>query len=471
MAGIGFSLEKLGRQGGYSGLLQRYGAAGLISCGPWLLSVFSMLLIGSLCRGLTGDPSTIERFQVCVTWSFALSLILSGPLQLQLTRFIADRVYANRRGEIVPNLLSALALMSALAAAVAAAVSPMFGEEPLSFRLLASIAFIALCDVWLMVGVMTGLRRHMAVLGVFGAGYCVTVAAALWLSRFGLSGLIGGFALGQVVLLVLGLRAIDSELEPSGAVAWDFIKPRELRLDLLAIGLLYNLSIWVDKALFWFDPDTSRQVIGPLRGSDVYDLPIFLAYLTIVPGMAVFLVRVETDFAARHAAYYAAVRDGAPLLTIESLCERMTDAARRAITDLLQVQGLTVLACIGLGPWLLGLFGISELHLPLFYVDTLGVGMQVMLLTATSVLFYLDRRREVVIITGLLFTINWVATWVSRELGPMFYGYGFGLAMTVTSMAAILMLDRILRHLVRDTFMLQPLVQRGGARRSAEAVN
>jgi uncharacterized membrane protein len=52
----------------------------------------------------------------------------------------------------------------------------------------------------------------------------------------------------------------------------------------------------------------------------------------------------------------------------------------------------------------------------------------------------------------------------------MFYGYGFGLAMTVTSMAAILMLDRILRHLVRDTFMLQPVVQ-NGARRNAEAAS
>jgi uncharacterized membrane protein len=467
MAGIGFSLDKLGRQGGYSGLLQKYGAAGVISCGPWLLSVFSMLLIGALGRGLTADASTIERFQVCVTWSFALSLILSGPLQLQLTRFIADRVYARRTDEIVPNLLSALALMSSIAGAVAALASPWFGEEPLGFRLLAAISFITLCNVWLMVGVLTGLRRHLAVLGVFGAGYAVTVAAALLLSRFGLIGLIGGFALGQAVLLILGLRLIDSELESGTSISWDFIKPRELRLDLLAIGLLYNLSIWVDKALFWFDPDTSRRV----RGSDVYDLPIFLAYLTIVPGMAVFLVRVETDFAARHAAFYAAVRDGAPLLVIEGLCERMTDAARRAISDLVQVQGLTVLACIGLGPWLLGLFGISELHLPLFYVDTLGVGMQVMLLTATSVLFYLDRRREVAIVTGLLFVINWVATWVSRELGPMFYGYGFGLAMTVTSIAAIVMLDRILRHLVRDTFMLQPVVQSRGPNPSAEAAS
>ena len=31
MAGVSFSLDTLGRRGGYTGLLQKYGAAGLIS--------------------------------------------------------------------------------------------------------------------------------------------------------------------------------------------------------------------------------------------------------------------------------------------------------------------------------------------------------------------------------------------------------------------------------------------------------
>jgi uncharacterized membrane protein len=463
MAGVGFSLNTLGRRGGYTGLLSKYGVAGLVSCGPWLLSVFSMLLIGTMARRLVLDARSVERFQVSVTWLFASSLILSGPLQLSLTRFIADRVYAKRDKEIAPNLFGALVLMSSISCVLAAATAPLFVGEPLGFRLLLGVAFVTLSNVWLMVGVLTGLRRHLSVLAVFAIGYLVTIAAALAFAPYGELGLIGGFALGQGALLIAGLRAISRELESSAPVAWEFMRPRELRFDLLAIGLFYNLSIWIDKALFWFDEDTSRAVVGPLRGSDVYDLPIFLAYLTIVPGMAVFLVRVEADFAAHHAAYYAAVRDGAPLLSIEAACERMTEAARRAITDLLQVQGLAVLAFIGLGPYLLRLFGISALHLPLFYVDTLGVGMQVMLLTATSILFYLDRRREVAIVTALLFGINSVATWVSRELGPMFYGYGFGLAMMVTSVTAILILDRILRHLVRDTFMLQPVIQSSGA--------
>ena len=65
---------------------------------------------------------------------------------------------------------------------------------------------------------------------------------------------------------------------------------------LVAVGLLYNLGIWADKFMFWFFPPTSQPIIGALRASLIYDLPVFLSYLSIIPGMAVFLVRIETDF-------------------------------------------------------------------------------------------------------------------------------------------------------------------------------
>ena len=78
----------------------------------------------------------------------------------------------------------------------------------------------------------------------------------------------------------------------------------------MAVGLLYNLAIWIDKIVFWFAADTGMNVIGPLRASVIYDMPVFLAYLSIIPGMAVFLVRFETDFVEWYDKFYNAVREG-----------------------------------------------------------------------------------------------------------------------------------------------------------------
>lgn len=62
-------------------------------------------------------------------------------------------------------------------------------------------------------------------------------------------------------------------------------------------------------------------MIGPLRTSILYDLPILFAYLSIIPGMAVFPVRIEADFAERYERAYEAIRGGETLQHIGLLKE------------------------------------------------------------------------------------------------------------------------------------------------------
>ena len=70
------------------------------------------------------------------------------------------------------------------------------------------------------------------------------------LSRFGAAGLLGAFLAGQAALLVCGLRAITSELGFDRPIEWACLQRRELRVDLLLVGLFYNLGIWADKLVF-----------------------------------------------------------------------------------------------------------------------------------------------------------------------------------------------------------------------------
>jgi len=457
VAGVGFSLRALAGRPGYAGMLHLYGAAALVSSGPWLLSVTALLLIGLLGRELAADPAGVERFQVSVTWLLAASLVVSGPLQLQLTRFVADQVYLRRPERITGNLFGTMLVMSVIAACLAGLLAPWFSAEPLLFQVLLGIAFVTLCNVWIITCVLTGLRRHAPVLGSFAVGYLVMLVLSPGLSRFGAAGLLGAFVAGQAALLVCGLRAITSELGFDRPIEWACLQRRELRVDLLLVGLFYNLGIWADKLVFWLNPATSRPVTGFFRASDVYDLPIFLAYLTIVPGMAVFLVRVETDFAERNAAFYEAIRRGAPLARIEPLFDAMVDAVRTALFDIGRTQLASLLLCLWAGPALLAVFGLSRLHFPLFIVDVVGVLLQVLLLSLISVFFYLDRCRLVAKLTCFFLCTNALATWLSLELGPRYYGWGFVVAAALTGALALVVLNHTLRFLVRDTFMLQPV--------------
>lgn len=458
MAGVGFSLKALRDDDSYSGLIRLYGAAGIISSGPWLLSILTLLFIGLIGQRLVPDPEALQRFQVSVTWLFAASLLWTGPLQLMFTRFIADRDYLGEHDETLPNLFGALTVVGAGTFALALPFVAQFEDSSWLFKWMLASAFVVLSQTWMAIIVLTGLRAHLQVFGCFALGYGVTFLACMSLARYGETGLLMGFVCGQSSLLFSALAVLAKKMPAKTTVAFRFLERRSFYLELGVVGLLYNLGVWVDKALFWLSPGTGHKVLGPLYASEVYDLPIFLAYLTIVPGMAVFLVRVETDFAQSHHAFYAAVRNGAPLLRLEALCAEMTDSARRAVVDIVKVQGITLVICATIGPWLLSLAGISELHLPLFYIDAAGVALQVILLAVTSMFFYLDRRRAVSLLTLLLFVSNGAFTWFTQQLGPEFYGYGFAIAMALTCLAGLISLSRTFQHLVRDTFMRQPVV-------------
>lgn len=452
MAGIGFQLKRLLEPRTFLSALQAYGFAGLIAAGPWVLSVAATTLVGLLAGG-SREPQVVQ-FLVAVTWLMAASLIFTGPLQLLFSRFAADRAWEKRAGEIAPNLLGAL-LCTTVAAALAAgaALALLFGAQGLRCKVLLFVSFVVLCDLWLLVVVLSGLKRYAAVLLTFCGGYGLTIACALGLRRFGLDGLLASFALGQSALLFPLLGLALREYPPRRMLAFDFI--RQGRRELALCGLVWNVAIWADKLVFWLSPQTGEAALGPLRSSLVYDLPIFLAYLSVIPGSAAFLLRVETDFAQDHHAFYEAIRTGASLQRIEELRDGMTLQLRSALYDLLRIQLAAGLLFRAAGPWLLPALGVSPLYLPLFGVDLVGAGLQVLLLGVLNALFYFDRRSAALAVCALFAVANGGLSLATVLLGPQLYGFGAAVAAGLSIALGLGLLSRTLGKLEYETYMLQ----------------
>ncbi len=81
-------------------MLEAYGLAGLISSGPWVISILALLAIGMISIGIVFPTYVIVQFLVIVTYLMAGSLIISGLFQLLLTRFISDLLLAARSTEL-----------------------------------------------------------------------------------------------------------------------------------------------------------------------------------------------------------------------------------------------------------------------------------------------------------------------------------------------------------------------------------
>jgi len=455
MAGIGFELRKLLRKDSFLGLIQAYGYAGIISSGPWVLSILGVMVIGIVSAGLKTQAEVVIAFLISITYLMASSIIVGGWLQLMLTRYVSDLIFAEKLDEILPNLLGALVVTTLTSLCVSIICWPFFLSESLAYRLLMLSSLVVLSNIWVLVVMLSGLRSYHKVLGVFIVGYSLTIIFSLWLRPYGLVGLLGGFLLGQSIMMYIMLGFMVHEYEPRCLISFDFLNKEKVFYSLAAISIIYNLGVWADKFVFWFNPITSEAIIGPLRSSIIYDPPIFLAYLTIIPGMAVFLLRMEADFVDKHEAFYSAIRDGGTLSTIRRLKKEMISTIRMSFLEIFKVQALTVLIVIYTATDLLAAFNISNNYRLLFSIDVAAVGVQVVLLGIFNVLFYLDKRYIILGLCLFFALANVGLSWVSQYLGPSYYGYGFAIAIVCTTLIGFVVLDRKLMRLEYETFMLQ----------------
>lgn len=454
MAGIGFELRKILSRDSYTATLHAYVYAGLISSGPWVLSILSVMLVGVISLGLVVPEVLIRQFLITVTYLMATSLILTGGLQLFFTRFVSDRLFERKYEQILPNLVGVLLLVTLGSGALGILLLITLFDQPLIYRLLTLANFVVLCNLWLVIIFLSGMKAYNRILLVMLVGYGLMVGSAFYLRHMGMEGLLLALLLGHSTLLFLFLYDILREYRAEKLVAFDFLDRRQVFVSLLLTGLCYNLGIWIDKFIFWFNPDTSSQVIGPMRASILYDLPIFLAYLAIIPGMAVFLVRIETDFAEWYDRLFRAVRDGETLQHIGSLKAEMTFSIRQGLLEICKVQGLTVVLLFLFGPRLLEWLGMSSYYLPLFYIDLIGVSIQVVFMAILNVFFYLDKRAIVLELCLLFVALNAILTLLSLHLGPSFFGYGFTLSLLVCVLLGLARLSTALDDLEYETFML-----------------
>ena len=456
MAGIGFELRKILNRDSYFALVRAYAYAGLISSGPWVLSILGLVAIGLLSVNIAVPNLLISQFQVSVTYLIMASLILTGVLQLSFTRWVSDQLFGHRSDTIVPNFAGVLLVTNLVAGSLSLVlVFASFSGESVIYRALLVAGFVTMSDVWLATIFMSGLKFYKTIVFLFAGGYGVSVVLAVLLRGQGLEGLLAGYIVGQFLMLMGMVFIILRSFPAERLIAFDCFRPGAMYPTLMAVGLLFNFAIWADKIVFWLAADTGHPVIGPLRASVIYDMPVFLAYLGIIPGMAVFLVRFETDFVEWYDRFYNAVREGGSLEEIARMRDEMVFAIRQGLFDIIKIQTLAVLVLVVFAPTLFDKLNISPLYLPLFYVDAVAASLQVALLAVMNVFFYLDKRREVLATVALLAVLNVLLSIVSLRLGVVFYGYGFALAMLVTLVFSLRVLERKLGRLEYETFMLQ----------------
>jgi len=457
MAGIGFRLQRLLEEGSYSSTFRAYLYAAAIGSGPLVLSVASLALLGAAIRPFGGTAN--DLFFAAVTATYSASMILASAVQVVTVRKSADADYIGQRQAVWPVLERGLGVVVP-AHLIAGCAFYFWGiEAPPLFRAGGVFLSVMVGAMWLLAGLLSGLKNYRAVAASFAAGYVASFAGGWAGFRLaGEGGLMAGFALGHAVLVIALLACIRREL-PGGRVDPLLAEGSLEGYRLLAIGgMVYSAGIWADKYLFWYLGEGRLHVNGVLYAMPLHDQAVYLGFLSIIPGMAVFLLRFETEFATHYAEFFRRVTGRAPLAAIEESRAAMVGAVWGEILQIVKYQGGFTLVLILTADRVMPVLGLGALQTGVFQIILVGSFLLVVFLSFLTVLYYLDEQLSALVACVVFAATNAGVTALTIFSGAQWFGLGYVAACAAGLAVASKFADDHLRTLTWETFCRQPLV-------------
>lgn len=452
MAGIGFVLRKLSRQDNLIGIFRAYLYSALISTGPWLFTILTLGAISILSARVT-TFSEIHIFRQVIIYNFSFSLVFSSPIFMVVTRFLADSIYSKDVSGTPGLMLGSLLFTWAVETPIVCWFYLIHANLEPGAALNGITNFYLISAVWVLITFVTAVKNYRSVITAFTIGLLFSLLGSIFLAvNFGAAGILFGFNFGLAVLLGLLIARIFAEYPYSFKEPFRFLKYFKKYWKVALSGFVYNVAAWVDKWIMWFAPEGERTEANFLLYTN-YDSAIFLAYLTVIPAMALFMLTVETDFYEKYLQFYSALQKNATLRQIITNHKAMIDSIVKSSRSVLILQGVICVLIILISPEIFRIMEINYLQLGIFRFGVLGSLFQALTLFLSIFFSYFDNQTANLKIQGLFLITNALFTIITLQLGFRYYGYGYFMATLVTFLYATVALITYVKDLVYHTFI------------------
>ncbi|MSP49205.1 MAG: hypothetical protein EXQ95_07745 [Alphaproteobacteria bacterium] len=434
MAGIGFELRKLARRDDLMGVVASFAHASIVSTGPWIMTILALASIDII--GLRWlDEEEMKVFRIVVIYNFGFSLVTAGPLMMIATRYLADRIYEKKVKE-TPGMLVGGFIVLLIQIPVVGWFYGVYAALDPAVRVAAFANYFVISFVWYVGVFLSALRDFRSITIGFAVGMSSAFGLAVLLGKYwGAAGMLTGFSLGLALLLSLEVARVFVEFPYGFIRPFAFLAAARKYWELTLGALFYNLAVWVDKWVMWTLPDRD-EIAAVMVSYPLYDSTMFLAYLTVVPAIAVFVLSVETDFFERYQNFYKDVSGHATWRKLSEDHQEIMASLTRGLRNVAIFQGCITAFVVLSAPTILSLIGVNLIGLGMFRLGVTGSFFHVLMAFVSVVLAYFDLRRKLLFVYFLLFATNLGFSLVSVRMGFAYYGYGFFLSALVTLVVA-----------------------------------
>lgn len=451
MAGIGFILRRLAKKDSLSGMAYAYFHGILASSAPWIATVIALGTIYLLTKTLHLSGGQ-EVFRAIVLYNFCFSLVFSATLTVIATRYIADHIYQRDLSSVPAMFFKVLLLNAILVLPIVVWFYGFYTDLTLINRILAVINFYLCLFIWLSTVFISTLKTYKGVSFSFIGGMAIGVFFAfLFANSYGSTGMLIGFNFGLLIVVASLIALLLVEYPKCYIPPKNFFSFFKKHIRLALSGTFYTLAIWVDKWILWTAPEAERLPSGFWVYTN-YDNAMFIAYLTVIPSLAMFLISQETAFYERYIKYYKDILNNANYSKIRENQEKLMGSIHYHGRNLMIMQFGIAAIVILFAPKIFALFSINYIQLSIFRFGVIGASFQILSLFLIITNSYFENRK-VLDISLLFFISNVLFTLITLKLGFPYYGIGYCLSCILTFVYSAILLEEFVRMLPYHTFI------------------
>lgn len=447
MAGIGFELRKVIARKTMGSFLQAAVSGIMIVAGPWLMTIVTITLLNQFMgSNLTENP---DIFISTIIYSYAASLFIFGGSHYIFTRVIADYIYLKKEKEAAMFLVYfsiAVIFLSALIGIIGTALIKPGLQYSSMYIISAVILFVLINLMWILMIFISLLKWFIKILLIYAAGMGISLLSIYLLGKkYNISGALLGLTIGHAFIVTSLFILAFIAYKPAPTKFWKpflfYLKKYKL---LFLTGLFYYFSLWIDKFIYWI-------ILGqPVNGSYYllfphYDIAVYFANLTIIPGMVYFVAQAETTFYIYLRKFLISLQRSR-YVEIQKRKYKLMSIAKSEIANQTFLQATITISLILTA----GLFiQYIAKGMPVFIFQTALVGafFHLLFLTFMNFLFYLEMYGKSLISTLIFLTGNIAATLISiTVLKGEGAGIGYALSAAAGSIYAGSVLFKAIRH-------------------------
>ncbi len=451
MAGIGFQLRKIIGKGGIGGTVGALVSGIFIVAGPWLISVLSMVILQAAFTRSTF--AEVPIFQSTIVYCYAFSLSLFAGIHHHFTRIVADLAWEQKYGESTTWMLRFVGLVVLVSFVIAVPVAILIPlniqGDMLFYRISLVVLFIAINIAWIVMLFISLLRDYRVISLVFGTGMAISIAGTLILSDLrGAGGAVFGYAIGILMIdaafIAIAVTGYPPRRPADGWSAFGLYARKYSAL--IVSGFFFYAGQWLDKFYFWVVRGTVVQG-SILRVYESYDFAVYLAGLSIIPGLVYFIIISETQlftdlkhflFSLNHSSW----------TRIQKAKQRVIQSLRQELKD----QSLLQISFSLLFAFILLLFGPKKIAGLEMWLAMGASFTQFTLLTILVFLYYFELYNKALLVAGAYFMMNGAGgillygflPWMPAGAGHLLAGTMACIAGYVTLRQSVYQMDRII---------------------------